>query len=211
MGRPLVTYVIIGLCVLVYILQWIAPGNAVFQNFAFANIFADTQPWRMLTAAFLHSQGFLLHIVLNMYTLWIFGQALEPLLGRVRFLALYLISAIGGSVGYLVMTPMLPPVAVVGASGAIFGLFGAMLVVQRHRGGETKQLWVLIAINGAIGFFVPSIAWQAHLGGLITGGLAAAALAYAPRGKNQALLQTGGLVLVAGLLAVATWFRVTAG
>ncbi len=87
-----------------------------------------------------------------------------------------------------------------------------MLVVQRHRGGETKQLWVLIAINGAIGFFVPSIAWQAHLGGLITGGLAAAAIAYAPpRGKNQALLQTGGLVLVAGLLAVATWFRVTAG
>jgi len=207
----LVTFAIIAICALVYILQWIVPGDVVFQNFAFANIFADSQPWRMLTAAFLHSQGFLLHIVLNMYTLWIFGQALEPLLGRIRFLALYLISAVGGSVGYLVLTPTLPPIAVVGASGAIFGLFGAMLVVQRHRGGETKQLWVLIAINGAIGFFVPGIAWQAHLGGLITGGLAAAAIAYAPRGKNQALLQAGGIVLVAGLLAVVTWFRITAG
>ncbi|MCM0616153.1 rhomboid family intramembrane serine protease [Paenarthrobacter sp. MSM-2-10-13] len=210
-GRPLVTYVIIGLCALVYVLQWIVPGDAVFENFAFANIFAVSEPWRMVTAAFLHSQGFLLHIVLNMYTLWIFGQALEPLLGRIRFLAVYLISAIGGSVGFLALTPTFPPVGVVGASGAIFGLFGAMLVVQRHRGGETKQLWILIAINGAIGFFVPSIAWQAHLGGLITGGLAAAAIAYAPKGKNQALLQAGGLVLVAGLLAVVTWFRVTAG
>jgi membrane associated rhomboid family serine protease len=207
----LVTFTIIGLCVLVYILQWIVPGDLIFQDFAFANVFAATEPWRMLTAAFLHSQGFLLHIVLNMYTLWIFGQALEPLLGRIRFLAVYVISAIGGSVGYLLLTPDYPISGVVGASGAIFGLFGAMLVVQRHRGGETKQLWVLIAINGVIGFFIPNIAWQAHLGGLITGGLAAAAIAYAPRGKNQALLQTGGLVLVVGLLAVLTWFRVTAG
>ncbi|MEQ4564815.1 rhomboid family intramembrane serine protease [Paenarthrobacter sp. CAP02] len=210
-GRPLVTYLIIGVCVLVYILQWVLPGDVIFQNFAFANIFADTEPWRMLTSAFLHSQGFLLHIVLNMYTLWIFGQALEPLLGRIRFLAVYLISAVGGSVGYLLLTPSFPVVGVVGASGAIFGLFGAMLVVQRHRGGETKQLWVLIAINGAIGFFVPTIAWQAHLGGLIAGGLAAGVIAYAPRGKNQALLQTGGLVLVVALLAIATLVRVTAG
>ncbi|MGP0225048.1 MULTISPECIES: rhomboid family intramembrane serine protease [unclassified Paenarthrobacter] len=210
MGRPLVTYTIIGLCLLVFILQWVLPGDVIFQNFAFANIFAESQPWRMLTAAFLHSQGFLLHIVLNMYTLWIFGQALEPLLGRIRFLAVYLMSAIGGSIGFLLLTPDRPIVGVVGASGAIFGLFGAMLVVQRHRGGETKQLWVLIAINGAIGFFVPSIAWQAHLGGLITGGLAAAAIAYAPRGKNQALLQAGGLVLVAGLLAVVAGFRLAA-
>lgn len=210
-GRPFVTYLIIGLCVLVYILQWVLPGDVIFQNFAFANVFADSEPWRMLTSAFLHSQGFLLHIVLNMYTLWIFGQALEPLLGRIRFLAVYLISAIGGSVGFLLLTPDRPIVGVVGASGAIFGLFGAMLVVQRHRGGETKQLWVLIAINGAIGFFVPSIAWQAHLGGLIAGGLAAGVIAYAPRGKNQALLQSGGLILVVALLAVATWVRVTAG
>ncbi len=93
---------------LVYVLQWMVPGDAVFENFAFANIFAVSEPWRMVTAAFLHSQGFLLHIVLNMYTLWIFGQALEPLLGRIRFLAVYLISAIGGSVGFLLLTPDRP-------------------------------------------------------------------------------------------------------
>lgn len=209
-GKPLVTYTIIALCVLLYVLQWLLPGEAVYQQFAFANVFADREPWRMLTAAFLHSQSFLLHIVLNMYTLWIFGQALEPLLGRVRFLAVYLLSAVGGSIGFLLLTPDRPVIGVVGASGAIFGLFGAMLVVQRHRGGETRQLWVLIAINGAIGFFVQGIAWQAHLGGLITGGLAAAAIAYAPRGKNQGLLQAGGLVLVTALLAITTWFRVSA-
>lgn len=219
-GRPLMTYLIIALCVVVYVLQWLIPGDVLFYNFAFASPFASTEfgefePWRMLTAAFLHSQGFLLHIVLNMYTLWIFGQALEPLLGRVRFLAVYLLSAIGGSVGYLLLTPMYVPgqpvSAVVGASGAIFGLFGAMLVVQRQRGGETKQLWVLIAINGVIGFMVPSIAWQAHLGGLVTGALAAAVVAYAPRGERRGLLQGVGLVLVLVLLAVVTWLRVTAG
>ncbi|MGW9414065.1 rhomboid family intramembrane serine protease [Arthrobacter cupressi] len=211
-GRPTVTLALIAACVLVYVLQWIVPGDAIFQNFAFASFFADPQygrfePWRMLTAAFLHSQGFFLHIALNMYTLWIFGQALEPLLGRARFLAIYLLSAIGGSVGYFLLTPLDPPIAVVGASGAVFGLFGAMLVIQRHRGGDTRQLWVLIAINGVIGFMVSGIAWQAHLGGLITGALSAAVVAYAPRGPRRALFQAGGLAVVALLLVLASAFR----
>ena len=92
----------------VYILQWALPGDLVFQDFAYANIFAGSEPWRMLTSAFLHSQGFLLHIVLNMYSLWIFGQVLEPLLGRLRFLAVYLLAAVGGSVGFLLLTPTRP-------------------------------------------------------------------------------------------------------
>lgn len=218
-GRPLVTFGIIAACALVYVLQWIIPADAVFRNFAFAPVYATAEygafePWRMLTAAFLHSQGFLLHIVLNMYMLWMFGQALEPLLGRARFLALYLISAIGGSVGYVLLTPILPPggpVGVVGASGAIFGLFGAMLVVQRHRGGETRQLWVLIAINGVIGFMVPQIAWQAHLGGLVAGALCALVIAYAPRGPRRSLYQAAGLILVLALLVIATTLRMAAG
>ena len=218
--KPLVTYAIIALCAVLYVLQWLIPGDEVYQNLAFATVYATPEygvfePWRMLTSAFLHSQGFILHIVLNMYMLWMFGQALEPLLGRIRFLAVYLLSAIGGSVGYLLLTPGYVPgqplTGVVGASGAIFGLFGAMLVVQRHRGGDTRQLWVLIAINGVIGFLVPQIAWQAHLGGLITGGLCAAAIAYAPRGSRRSLMQAGGLALVAVLLVAATWYRVIAG
>jgi membrane associated rhomboid family serine protease len=201
-GKPVVTYVIIGLCALVYALQWIVPNDGIYQQLAYAPALTDVEPWRLLTSAFLHSQGFLLHIVLNMYTLWIFGQILEPLLGHARFLAIYLLSAVGGSVGFLLLTPVYPvngPVGLVGASGAIFGLFGALLVVQRQRGGEVRQLLVLIAINGVIGFMVPQIAWQAHLGGLVTGALSAAVIAYTPRGPRQTLLQAIGL---AGVLAV---------
>ena len=215
-GKPLVTFILIGLCALLYVLQWLVPNDGIYQNLAFASVYAAPEfgvfePWRMLTSAFLHSQGFILHIVLNMYTLWIFGQALEPLLGRIRFLAVYLLSAFGGSVGFLLLTPTYTPgqplTVVVGASGAIFGLFGAMLVVQRHRGGETRQLWVLIAINGAIGFMIPQIAWQAHLGGLVTGALCAAVLAYSPRGPRQRLVQAGGLALVLALLIAVSAFR----
>jgi len=215
-GRPLATYVLIGLCALVYVLQWLIPGDVVENQLAFASVYAAPQygafePWRMLTSAFVHSQGFVLHIVLNMYMLWIFGQVLEPVLGRIRFLAVYLLSAIGGSVGFLLLTPVLPPTGVEGASGAIFGLFGALLVVQSRRGGDTRQLWILIVINGVIGFVVPGIAWQAHLGGLITGGLCAAVIAFAPRGPRQALLQSAGMAAVAGILVLATVLRATAG
>lgn len=217
-GKPLMTFGIIAACVVVYALQWLIPGDWVYKQFAYNNVFAAPQykafePWRMVTSAFLHSPDSLLHILLNMYTLWIFGQALEPVLGRVRFLALYLISAVGGSVGYLLMNPLLVPgqglVGLVGASGAIFGLFGAMLLVQRQRGGDTRQLWVLIAINGVIGFLIPHIAWQAHLGGLITGGLCAAVLAYTPRGRRQGLIQALGLAAVLALLVAVSWIRVT--
>jgi membrane associated rhomboid family serine protease len=114
-------------------------------------------------------------------------------------------------VGFLLLTPDFPVTGVVGASGAIFGLFGAMLVIQRHRGGETKQLWVLMAINGAIGFIVPGIAWQAHLGGAVTGALCAAAIAYSPRGSRRTLLQAGALVLVLAILIVVTAVRTFIG
>ena len=216
-GKPMVTFGIIAVCVVVYALQMLIPGDWVYKQFAYNNIFAAPQygafePWRMLTSAFLHSPDSLLHILLNMYTLWIFGQALEPILGRIRFLAVYLISAFGGSVGFLLLNPLLVPgqglVGLVGASGAIFGLFGAMLLVQRQRGGDTRQLWILIAINGVIGFLIPHIAWQAHLGGLITGGLCAAVLAYAPRGPRRGLIQALGLAGVVALLVAVSWIRV---
>ena len=216
-GKPMVTFGIIAVCVVVYALQMLIPGDWVYKQFAYNNIFAAPQygafePWRMLTSAFLHSPDSLLHILLNMYTLWIFGQALEPILGRIRFLAVYLISAFGGSVGFLLLNPLLVPgqglVGLVGASGAIFGLFGAMLLVQRQRGGDTRQLWILIAINGVIGFLIPHIAWQAHLGGLITGGLCAAVLAYAPRGPRRGLIQALSLAGVVALLVAVSWIRV---
>ncbi|MDP5226921.1 MULTISPECIES: rhomboid family intramembrane serine protease [Arthrobacter] len=206
-GRPVVTWSIIGLCVAVYVLQLAIPGDYVFQNFAFANMAAVDEPWRMLTSAFLHSQSNILHLGLNMYTLWIFGQMLEPLLGRARFLALYLISAVGGSVGYMLLTPVTSNVGVIGASGAIFGLFGAALLIQRRMGGAMTQLWVLLAINLAFGFMVPGIAWQAHLGGLATGAACAGILVGSGHTRRPAVLQWAGLAVVVIALALLTVWR----
>ena len=115
-----------------------------------------------------------------MFALWQIGIYLEPMLGRVRFAALYLISALGGSVGYLLLAT--PPggiadlqqgsswvIGTVGASGAVFGLFAALLVLNRHLGRSSAGIVVVLAINAVLGFVVPGIAWQAHLGGAITG------------------------------------------
>lgn len=195
-GKPIVTFTLIGLSVVVYGLQFLVPG--LTQTFGYSPLYTLAEPWRMITSAFLHSQGFFLHIAFNMYILWLIGQSLEPLLGRTRFLALYLISAFGGSVGVLLLSPV--NTLVIGASGAVFGLFGALFVVQRQRGGDVRQLVILIAINAVLGFVVSGIAWQAHLGGLVSGGLAAAAIAYAPRGKSRTLVQSAGLAGVVVLL-----------
>lgn len=172
---PVVTYTLIGITVLVFLLQWI-PGLGVTENFLYAPVFslgdnsvgAPYEPWRLLTSVFLHSTGFFLHIVLNMYTLFVFGQVLETMLGRGRFLALYLIAGFGGSVAVMYLAS--PQTGVVGASGAIFGLLGAFLVIQRKLGGDSTQLLVLLGINLVIGFLPGmSISWQAHVGGLVTG------------------------------------------
>jgi membrane associated rhomboid family serine protease len=116
-----------------------------------------------------------------MFALWTLGQYLEPMLGRARFAALYLISGIGGQVAVTLLagSPTIPGLRaglddawltqVVGASGAIFGLFGALLVLNRHLGRSSAAMYAMIAINAAFGFFYPGISWQAHLGGLVTG------------------------------------------
>ncbi len=206
-GRPLATYVIIALCVVVYLLEWL-PGLNVEEAGWYAPVYTQTQPWRMLTSAFLHSQQFLPHILFNMYALWILGHALEPALGRLRFVALYVVSAFAGSVGVLLLAPIDGPV--LGASGAIFGLFGALFVIQRQRGGDVRQIVVLIIINAALGFIVSGIAWQAHLGGLLAGGLAAALFAHAPKGPRRNLIQFGGLGVLVLVLIVLTFTRAAA-
>jgi membrane associated rhomboid family serine protease len=173
-SSPIVTYAIIAVTAFVFLLQWI-PGLGVTNALLYAGVYSDPaygafQPWRMLTAVFVHSQGFIFHILLNMYTLWIFGRILETMLGHWRFLALYLVAGFAGSLGVLFLSA--PQTAVVGASGAIFGLLGAFLVIQRRMGADTRGLLVLLGINLVIGF-IPgvNIAWQAHLGGLVGGAL----------------------------------------
>jgi membrane associated rhomboid family serine protease len=207
---PRVTQTIIGLCIAVYVLQKL-PGSNVTQNFEFEPYYATSEPWRLLTAAFLHAPNTLLHIAFNMYALWLTGPYLEMLLGRVRFALLYLISALGGSVGYLLLANPNDlnswGVGTVGASGAVFGLFGAYFVVQHRLSRDTGPLIAIIAINFAFGFIVSGIAWQAHLGGLITGLITSAALVYAPS-TNRTRLQAAGLVAVVLLLGLAFTVKV---
>ncbi|HZI97933.1 MAG TPA: rhomboid family intramembrane serine protease [Actinomycetales bacterium] len=203
-GRPLVTYTVIGACVVTFVLQLASP--AVTSALAFAPALAESEPWRFVTSAFLHSTGLFFHILLNMYALWLIGPYLESLFGRARFAAFYLTSAIGGSVGFLLLAEPVNQfgqlTSTVGASGAVFGLFGALVIVQRKLGRDLGQILVLIGINTVLGFVIPNIAWQAHLGGLVTGVAVAAALAYAPRERRTAV-QTGGLALVVVLLLAA--------
>lgn len=204
-GRPVVTLTMMAVCVIAYVLDLVIPQGFIFQTFAYAPFLTESEPWRMVTSAFLHSTN-ITHIAFNMYALWILGHALEPAFGRARFVAVYLVSALAGSVGVLLLSPV--DTAVVGASGAIFGLFGALFVVQKQRGGDLRQIVVLLLINAALGFFIPNIAWQAHLGGLIAGVLCAAAIAYAPA-KNRNLVQWGGMAAVVLLMLGLTLYKVS--
>jgi membrane associated rhomboid family serine protease len=208
---PRVTQSIIGVCVATYLLQLLA-GDQVTGRLAFVPYAALAEPWRFLTSAFLHAPGMPLHILFNMYALWLTGPYLEQQLGRARFAALYLLSALGGSVFFLLLAD--PSDAqqwlggALGASGAVFGLFAALLVVNRRLGRDSGPIMVVIGINAVIGFVIPNVAWQAHLGGLLTGLAVAAVLAYAPR-RQRAGVQAGGLVAIAMLLLGLVAYKVT--
>lgn len=164
---------------------------------------ADGEYYRLLTAAFLHGGAF--HLLSNMFALATLGPQLEQVLGRTRYLALYVLSALGGStLSFLVSAP---GTFGVGASGAIFGLFGAYYVVARRTGGDTRSILTLLAINIVITFAVPIIDWRAHLGGLATGAAVAATFAYLPAGPRRASLQVASCVLVALVLLAAVVLR----
>jgi membrane associated rhomboid family serine protease len=135
----------------------------------------------------------------------VLGPPLESALGRVRFLALYLLSALGGSVTAFLLAPA--NTLGVGASGAIFGLFGAYYVVVRKMGGSTSAIVGLLAVNLVITFAVPFIDWRAHLGGLVTGALVAAAMAYAPRDERRSAVQAVACIAVTVLLVVLVIVR----
>ena len=190
-----VTKVLIGLCVAAYVIQTLVP-TLDFQ-LAFVPELAASEPWRFLTTAFLHANY--MHLGFNMWALWVLGGVLEPVLGRWRFTAIYLLSALGGSTAiYWLSWPGTDSwiTMTVGASGAVFGLFSTMFVVQRHFGRDTSGIVVLLGINAVISFLGANISWQGHLGGLIVGGIVAAIYAWAPRGKRQS-------VGIAGTVAVA--------
>jgi membrane associated rhomboid family serine protease len=178
---PVLTYVLIGICVVVYIGDVAGGGSAtgvggsrLFEEGALSGpAVADGDYWRLVTAGFLHAGFF--HLLFNMLSLYILGGLLEPAVGRLRFGLIYIVSLLAGSFGALVLTPDAPTV---GASGAIFGLMGATAIVMRNRGMSVMEsgLGVWIVLNLVITFSVPNISVGGHIGGLLGGALAALVL-----------------------------------
>ncbi|QTE29517.1 rhomboid family intramembrane serine protease [Pengzhenrongella sicca] len=207
-GRPVATLTIIGLCVVSFVLQLLVPGWT--SRWAFSPAAGEVEPIRFISSAFLHSEGNILHLGFNMYALYLVGPYLEHTLGRWRFVALYLLAAVGGSVGVLLLaSPVVTATSfawvsgVVGASGAVFGMFGAILVVLRRLGGDARQIVVLIGINAVLGFVVPGIAWQAHLGGLVTGLALGAAYAYSSRERRDLVAVVATVAMAVLLVGLA--------
>lgn len=196
--RPLVTYVLIAINVAVFLAQMAIGVNDVAGDYGMwpVGIAANGEWWRLLTAAFLH--GSFLHIAFNMYVLFALGPTLERVLGHYRYLALYLLAAVGGGVASYVFSDF--RTVSVGASGAIFGLMGALVVAGRRLRYDITQVLVLLAVNFAIGFFSPGIDWRAHLGGLVTGAVVAAIMVF-PAPRHRTLVQVGGILVLLSVMA----------
>jgi membrane associated rhomboid family serine protease len=188
-----VTLSILMICAVVFLLQSSSlVGDLLIGYGAQINSAVQAgQWWRLFTSAFLHAS--FMHIVFNMWALWVFGPELERRAGSIPFAVLYLSSAVAGGAMFFLLGSQGPAV---GASGAIFGLFGAWIaeaIHQRHTlagRASLNQLLVLLGINAALPLLIPNIAWQAHLGGLVAGfgiGLLWGALA---RGSGQELART---------------------
>jgi membrane associated rhomboid family serine protease len=167
---------------------------------------SDGAYWQLLTSAFTHVA--LLHIAFNMLALYVLGPQLEMAVGRARFLALYLISALTASAAVYWLAP--PYQSTGGASGAIFGLMGALLVVALTLRADVQGILVWIGINFVLTISVSGISWQGHVGGFVGGTLIAAVLALAPRGPRRTAYQVAGMTLVAAVAVVAIVLRTAA-
>jgi membrane associated rhomboid family serine protease len=209
-----VTWVLIGINVILYLVQlahpslasdWWLVGAARDSNGQLVGV-AFGQYYRLITSAFLPGTGSLgiLDIAFNLWALLVVGPALERALGWARYLAVYLASALGGAVLYYLLAA--PNQPALGASGAIFGLFGAWFVLSRRLGLDSRQVVFLIVLNLGISFAVPFIAWQAHVGGLIAGAALTAAYAYAPR-PNRTLIQVAATVGIIALIIAGVVVR----
>ncbi|HVQ17675.1 MAG TPA: rhomboid family intramembrane serine protease, partial [Actinomycetes bacterium] len=184
---------LIGLNVVLYGLQFLS-NDRVTSNFAMSGVFVAFlgEWWRLITAAFLHVS--LTHLLFNMVALWVVGGIIEPRLGRWRYLTVYLVSALAGSVFSYIVDPISQ--VSVGASGAVFGLFGALFVLALRLRFDLRGILALIVINAVIGFLPGfNINWRAHLGGLVAGALLTAVMVYAPQ-RNRLALSIGASALM---------------
>ena len=207
-AMPVVTYALIAINVLMFVVEAVTPGLQQ-KLVLFAPAVADGDLYRLVTSAFMHYG--IVHLLFNMYALYIIGPALERWLGRTRYTALYLLSALGGSVLVYLLSPL--NAATAGASGAVFGLFGAAFVIGKRLNVNVQWVLGLIAINLAFTFVIPAlggqqISWQGHIGGLVTGSAVAAIYAYAPRERGTAIQLSASLAIVVAFVALI-WWRTT--
>ncbi|HSI81892.1 MAG TPA: rhomboid family intramembrane serine protease [Solirubrobacterales bacterium] len=182
-------------------------GSTLIQEGGLYGPLVSSEPYRIVTSAFLHAGVF--HLGLNMLVLWILGRLLEPAIGSLRFAGIFAVSVLAGSFGALLLDP---DVVTVGASGGVFGLMAATFLIARERGMDqlAQQIGLLVALNLVFTFAIPQISIGGHLGGLIGGGLAALLVARLERmrvanaGVLEAIAFTGlGVAAVVGALAAA--------
>lgn len=203
--QPFVTYALIALNVVMFVA--LKAFDGLWEQLVLwpVGIVRDDEYYRLLTSGFMHVQ--IMHILFNMVALYFMGPTLERALGHVRFVGLYLLSLLGGSALVYLLSPV--ESTTLGASGAIYGLFGASFVLARKLNFDMRGLVGLVVINLVITFVVPGISWQGHIGGLITGAAVGWAYAYAPR-ERRVLVQAGASVLVLVVLAGLIWWRTAA-
>jgi membrane associated rhomboid family serine protease len=213
--QPFVSYGLIGLNVLVYLITVAqgaginSPGGSLFAKWAlFGPAVANGDWWRLITAAFLHAN--LLHIGFNMLAIGWLGVPVERYLGHLRYLALYFVSGLAGSAGALIANPTS---VTVGASGAIFGILGALLVIEYQATGNIAgQAFTLIVINLVFSFTFSGISIGGHIGGLVGGILATLALTRFGRGHvaygRPGLLGVAALVGVGVLSVLVSYWKV---
>jgi membrane associated rhomboid family serine protease len=183
--KPLVSIVLIGINLLAFLLTAVQAQSAMdlsdsaaYQHGALLPIeVASGEYWRLLTAGFLHAN--LIHIATNMISLYILGIPLERILGRGRFLVIYLLSLLGGSISVMLFSGLFTPT--IGASGAIYGLMGALLVTFKRLDYELRPLLIVLALNVYVTFQFAGISWQGHLGGLVVGAIVGASMVFPPR------------------------------
>ena len=177
-NQQIVTYTMLALNVLVFITVHVGSPR-ILDDLVMVPVLTESQPWRLLTSAFTHWQIF--HIFSNLFMLWQLGPPLEHMLGRLRFTILYLLSALGGSVAVWLLSA--PGGATLGASGAVLGLVGALLVISRARNLDITWIIMYVAVTAVLSFAIPNVSWEGHLGGFVVG--AAVAWIYLQLSKRK--------------------------
>ena len=215
--EPTLTYVLMGINVAVFLGSFLSGASATGGSLGGGSLIqdgavsrpgvADGEVWRLLTAGFLHAGLF--HLLFNMFALYALGTLLEPAIGRLRFALIYVVSLLAGSFGALLLEPTR---LTVGASGAIFGLMGAAVIIMRSRGINPMEsgLGMWIGLNLLITFAVPGISIGGHIGGLLGGALAALAMFELRDRVRVPAAVTTGLVVVMGALAVTGSIAISA-